>query len=237
MKKIFFLICCLHLAIFSPLLRRGVGGEVLAQDYPDAGSWNTFNIDKAINSKFTALFTEECRLRENFTRLNLFYTNLGIEYKVAKNFKAALVYRWIDKWQDNNTFSYRHRLMLDLTAKHKFGNLTASYRNRTQVEDRDIYSSDNGWLPEWYSRNKFGAKYDMGMRYTPFASVEFRYQFHDPRNIESDKTWHRDRYVLGAEYKINNKSTFSAYYLIQREYNVLSPQNLYIVGLEYSLSL
>ncbi|MBI4932176.1 MAG: DUF2490 domain-containing protein [Bacteroidetes bacterium] len=208
-----------------------------SQDYPDAGSWNTLNIDKAINGKLTALFTEECRFKENFSRLNLFYTNLGIEYKVAKNFKVALIYRWIDKFQDDNSYSFRHRLMLDLTFKQKFGKLTASYRNRTQVEDRDIYSSDNGSVPEWYSRNKFGAKYDMGKRYIPFASVELRYQFRDPRNIESDKTWHRERYVLGAEYKINNKNIFSAYYLIQREHNVLSPQNLYIVGLEYSLSL
>ena len=224
-KKLFFAFCFLPSAFCH------------TQDYPDAGSWNTINIEKEINTKCTVLFTEECRFKENFSRLNLFYTNLGIEYKVAKNFKAALVYRWIDKYQDDNTFSFRHRLMLDLTVKHKFSNFTVSYRNRTQVEERDVYSSDNGSNPEWYSRNKFGVKYDMGKRYTPFASAEFRYQFHDPRNFESDKTWHRDRYVFGAEYKINNKNTFAPYYLIQREYNVLSPQNLYIVGLEYTLSL
>ena len=211
--------------------------KLLAQDYPDAGSWNTFNVEKTINSKFTFLFTEELRLKENFTRLNLFYTNLGMEYKVTKNFKAALVYRWIDKYQDDDSYSFRNRLMLDLTLKKKFGKVTFSYRNRTQVEARDIYTSAAGKIPEWYSRNKIGAKYDMGKRYTPFASAEFRYQFHDPRNVESDGYWHRDRYVLGAEYEINKKNTFSAYYLIQREYNVLSPQNLYIVGLEYTLSL
>ena len=86
--------------------------HAFSQDYSDAGMWNTFNIEKEINSKITFLFTEECRIKENFSRLNLFYTNLGLEYKVAKNFKAALVYRWIDKYQDDNTFSYRHRLML-----------------------------------------------------------------------------------------------------------------------------
>jgi predicted porin len=156
---------------------------------------------------------------------------------VAKNFKAALVYRWIDKYQDDNSYSFRHRLMLDLTAKHKFGNATISYRNRTQVEVRDIYSSAAGAVPEWYSRNKFGVKYDLGKRYTPYASVEFRYQFHDPRNIESDGTWHRDRYVLGMDYELNKKSTFGVYYLIQREYQVVSPQDMFIVGLEYSHSL
>ena len=219
------------ISIFSYI---GIG---FSQDYLDAGSWNTLNIEKELNSKFTALFTEEFRLKENFSRLNLFYTNLGIEYKAAKNFKAALVYRWIDKFRDDNTFSYRHRLMLDLTCKHKFGKIIMSYRQRLQVEGRDIYSSENGSNLEWYSRNKFGVKYDMEKRYTPFVSVEFRYQLHDLRNIESDKTWHRNRYAIGIEYKINNNNIFAAYYLIQREYNVLSPQNLYIAGLEYTLSL
>lgn len=208
-----------------------------SQDYPDAGSWNTFNLEYTLNPKFIGLFTQECRIKENFSRLNLFYTNLGIEYKAAKNFKAALVYRWIDKYQDDNSYSFRHRLMLDLTFKQKFGKLTASYRNRAQVEARDIYSSDDGAAPEWYSRNKFGVKYDMEKRYTPFVSAEFRYQFHDPRAVDSDRTWHRGRYVLGAEYKINNRNMVSAYCLIQHEWNVPTPQTQYIAGLEYNLTL
>jgi hypothetical protein len=229
MKKVFFIFlfayCLLPIA------------DCYSQAYPDAGSWNTFNLDKEISKKITALFTQECRIKENFSRLNLFYTNLGIEYKVAKNFKAALVYRWIDKYQDDNTFSFRHRLMLDLTVKHKFGRFTASYRNRTQVEKRDIYSSENGKVAEWYSRNKFALKYDLNRKFTPYASVEFRYQIHDRRNIESESTWHRSRYALGCDYNINTRNTFGVYYLVQQEYNVLLPNDLYIIGLEYSLSL
>ena len=205
--------------------------------YSDAGSWNTFNVDVKINKKVTGIFTEECRFKENFTRLNLFYTNLGIEYKVSDFFKAALVYRFIEKFQDDNSFSFRHRLMLDLILKKKFGKFGVSYRQRLQAEERDIYSSDIGAEPEWYSRNKFAVKYDTDKRYTPYASIELRYQFRNPREWQSDNTWHRNRYALGVDYKLNKKSTFGLYYLIQQEYNVVLPQNLYIVGLEYSLSL
>lgn len=235
-KKIFFTVCCLQFAIGSPLFWRGSGGEAFAQDYPDAGLWNTINIDKAISKSFTLLFTEECRFKENFSRLNLFYTNLGIEYKATKNFKTALIYRWVNKFQDDNTFSYRHRLMFDLTYKVKAGKFNFSYRHRLQAERRDIYSSDRGSISEWYSRNKFVAKYDMEKRYIPYAGVELRYQLYNPREIESDQTLHRSRYFLGVDYKINLKNTFGAYYLIQREWNTLNPQSLYIVGLEYSLS-
>jgi hypothetical protein len=231
-KKIFFLISYWYCVFFY------LGtGKATAQNYPDAGSWNTFNIEYGINSRFTALFTEEYRVKENFSRLNLFYTNLGIEYKATKYFKAALVYRFIDKYQDDNTFSYRHRLMLDLTLKKKFGKFGLSYRQRLQAEKRDIYSSDDGTTNEWYSRNKFAVKYDLDKPYTPYVSVELRYQLHNPRKIESDQTWHRVRYVVGVDYKLNDRSAFGVYYLIQREWNVIDPQHQYIVGLEYTLSL
>ncbi|MBK5285895.1 MAG: hypothetical protein JJE25_10885 [Bacteroidia bacterium] len=55
--------------------------------------------------------------------------------------------------------------------------------------------------------------------------------------MESDKTWHRARYALGFDYEFNKKSTFGIYYLIQHEWNVSMPENLYIIGLEYSLTL
>ncbi|OFX35870.1 MAG: hypothetical protein A2X08_01235 [Bacteroidetes bacterium GWA2_32_17] len=205
--------------------------------YPDAGSWNTFNVDYKLNKKLSAVFTEELRFKENFTRLNLFYTNLGLEYKLSNMLKVAIIYRFVEKYQDDNSFSFRHRIMFDLTLKKKFDKIGFSYRQRVQAEKRDIYSSDIGYLPEWYSRNKFTLKYDTDKRYTPYAAVELRYQFRNPREWESDNTLHRSRYSIGVDYKINKKSTFGLYYLIQREFNVVNPQYLYIVGMEYSISL
>jgi len=204
--------------------------------YPDAGSWNTFNVDYKLNKKLSAVFTEELRFKENFTRLNLFYTNLGLEYKLSNMLKVAIIYRFVEKYQDDNSFSFRHRIMFDLTLKKKFDKIGFSYRQRVQAEKRDIYSSDIGYLPEWYSRNKFTLKYDTDKRYTPYASVELQYQFRNPREWESDNTLHRSRYSIGVDYKINKKSTFGLYYLIQRKFNVVNPQYLYVVGLEYSVS-
>lgn len=205
--------------------------------YPDAGSWNTFNVNYGITKKITFLYTQECRFRENYSRLNLFYTNLGIEYKANKYFKTSLVYRWIDKYMDEDRFSFRHRLMWDATVKYPYKKLSLSYRHRLQVEGRNFQSSDAGKIPEWYSRNKFELGYDITKKLSPYVSGEFRYQLHDPRSIESEHTWHRTRWAFGVDYQYSPKSKFGIYYLIQREYNVSTPENLYITGLEYALSL
>ena len=214
-----------------------ITSELYSQSYPDAGLWTTFNIEYSLNTRTSVLVTQECRLKENYSRLNLLYSNLGFEYRILKSFKAALTYRFVNKYQDDNAMSYRHRLMLDLTLKNKFGKLNVSYRHRLQVEGRDLYSSESGRVPEWYSRNKFEVKYDIEKRYTPYVSAEFRYQFYDPRNVESNSTWHRNRYVTGIDYKINDKNKVGLYYLIQHEYNVSLPETQFIIGLEYSLSL
>jgi hypothetical protein len=226
MKKLVFLLIAL-----------GAMPDVFGQATNDAGLWTTFNLDKKLNDKFSIFATEEFRLRENFSRVNLFYTDLGVEYRPVKVLKVALSYRLIEKNLDDDSYSYRHRFMLDITLKKKFGKFVLSYRQRLQREVRNINSSSDGFMPEWYSRNKFTVKLDLDKKITPYIAAEFRYQIVNPRAVEINGLWHRNRYSAGLDYKVNDKNAFGLYYLVQQEYNVSAPQNLYIVGIEYSLSL
>ncbi len=235
MKKIF-------LVIIINFLLLGNSVSVFAKlsnspAYPDAGIWNTFSLSYALNKKYAILFTEEFRLKENYSRLNLLYTNIGLEYKINSYLKTSLVYRFIDKYMEYDRFSFRHRLMWDASIKKESNKFSLSYRHRLQVEKRNIYSSESGNVAEWYSRNKFEIGYAWNDKFSPYVAVEFRYQIFDPRNQESNATWHRIRYQAGVDYKISKKSKVGVYYLVQHEYNVPAAENLYITGLEYSLSL
>jgi hypothetical protein len=225
-KLVAYLFVCCSLSAYSQA----------TEPSQDAGLWTTLNLDKQFNEKLSVFLTEEFRMKENFSSVNLFYTDIGVEVRPVKFLKVSLAYRSIQKSLIDETYSFRHRLMLDITLKQKIGNFALAYRQRLQSEVRDIYSSDNGNLPEWYSRNKFSVKYDFGKAVSPYLAVELRYQINDPRLIESNGTWHRTRYILGMDYKINDKNTFGLYYLIQNEYNVKTPQTIYILGLEYSYS-
>lgn len=206
--------------------------------YPDAGMWNTFSVEKLVNQKFSLALDHETRLNENFSQLNLFYTNIGASYKPFDFLKIAFAYRHTDKWRkEQKNFSYRHRLMIDITFKKKINPFVLSYRHRLQTEEQDVLTSDDGMLPEWFSRNKFELKLDFDKRYVPYVGIEARYQFRDPRNSDFDNGWHRNRYYTGVDYEINKNNSCGIYYLIQREYDISSPQNLYILGLQYSLTL
>lgn len=227
MKKIIFSFCFLLLFITNSN----------SQTTNDAGLWTTLNIQKDFKKNISVFITEEFRLKSNFTRLNLFYTDLGITVKPVKFLKISLAYRMIEKFLIDNSFSYRHRLMLDIALRKKMNVLVITYRHRLQSEIRNVYSSPNGLFVEWYSRNNLKLKWDINSPIKPYVSAEYRYQIKDSRKAESNHLFHRQRYIIGFDYKLNSRNTLGLYYLIQNEFNVLSPQNIYIVGLEYSITL
>ena len=208
-----------------------------SQQSNDAGMWATLSLQHPLNKKISLVVDQEFRLKENYQRINLFYTNLGIDYKLNKYIKISPTYRAIQKKRLEGTYSYRHRLMLDVTVKKKLNKITIGERIRYQAEVQDFYTSKKGKLVEQFLRFKTDLKYSVASKITPFISCEFRYQIHAPRGDgpDYDKAFHRVRNVLGAEYEINKKNSFSLYYLYQTEFDISTPESIYILGLAYTL--
>jgi Protein of unknown function (DUF2490) len=205
--------------------------------YADAGSWNTLNLTYKVNAKWGLLFTQEFRLRENYSRLNLFYTNVGVNYAVNKQFKIGVIYRLIDKYLEDNTFSFRHRFMNDYSYKFDYKKWGFGLRQRFQIEWRDVYSSELGLYPELFSRTKAEVSFDVTPKLSPYISTEFRAQFTDPRNNADDDNLSRNRTIFGCNYVVNDAIKVGAYFLHQAEFNTITPQIINILGLECNLNI
>jgi hypothetical protein len=210
--------------------------SLYAQEEHDAALWTTLNIQKKLTQSWVIQFTEEFRLRDNFRQLNLFYSDFCLEYRKLDWFRFGVSYRWINKYQAEGWFSYRHRLTLDAIFRSKWRRFGFSYRNRLQTEVQDLNNSADGRIPEWYSRHRVELKYNTKGRFQPFVAYEARFQVKDPRRRESDGLWHRNRFSAGVQYEIDKRNSVSLYYLIQREFSVSSPQQLYVAGLEYNFN-
>jgi hypothetical protein len=207
-----------------------------AQTYRDAGLWTTVSLEYEVTRKLTFVADEEFRLRNNFTEVNLFYTNLGITYSPNRSFKFGLTYRNIQKFRLDGFVSFRNRIMLDFIVKHKINPWTFSMRTRVQGEFQDYYTSEYGKIPEFYLRNKFEIKYDLD-RWTPYASIEFRYQIYERKTPETDGLYHRARPAAGVDFKINKHHSCGVYYLVQKEWNVSEVDELFIAGVQYTVKL
>jgi Protein of unknown function (DUF2490) len=204
--------------------------------YADFGIWNTLNITYKLNNKWGLLFTQEWRIRENASRLNLFYTNIGANYALTKGLKTSFIYRHIDKYLETDYFSFRNRLMWDVSYKKDYSNWNASVRHRLQIEWTDFLTNAFGKEPQLFSRIKAEVGYDIG-RFTPNISTEFRAQWTDPRNNEDDDNLSRNRTIFGLDYALNDAIKLGTYYLYQAEFNTVTPQIINIVGLECNLNL
>jgi hypothetical protein len=224
----------IFLSLTLPVL---LAGGAAGQTYPDAGLWATCSVEYKLNARFTAVADEEFRLKENFSRINLLYTNLGMEYEPLDWLKLGLIYRNIQKADDERGISFRNRLMLDVVLKKKFGLLRASFRTRLQGEVKDYLTSENGQVAEYYMRNKAELKYDLGNRIAPFCSVEFRYQVYERKSPETNGLYHRVRPAIGLDYSVNDSNEIGLYVLAQHEWNVSEPEELLILGIQYDLKL
>lgn len=210
-----------------------------AQQSNDAGMWATLTIQHPLTKKINFVIDQELRLKENYQRINLFYTNVGIDYKLNKSIKISPTYRAIQKKRLEGTYSYRHRLMLDVTLKKKLKKFTLSERVRYQIEVQDFNTSKKGKLTEQFLRFKTDLKYTATEKITPYFSCEFRYQIHAPRGDGPlyDNGFHRVRNVLGAEYEINKKNSINVYYLYQTEFTISTPETIFILGIGYTLTI
>jgi hypothetical protein len=228
----------LRTLIVSVTLLAGVTAHAQTSDF---GSWNTFSVSKDLGKKFSAGGDLELRFGDNLSRLNLFYINLGATYKITKWMRISGVYRFIDKYKDDNTFGFRHRLYVDLSLRQKLldERLILSARSRMQWEWRAAgYGSEAQGVPEIFWRNKFDVKYGVTDKLFPYVSLETRWQIQNPRFPYNDGcNFDRTRLYFGSDYKITDVITVGLYFMQQKEHNVVDPQTLNIIGLEYSISL
>ncbi|MEO8086246.1 MAG: DUF2490 domain-containing protein [Bacteroidota bacterium] len=225
MNKILFL----FLFLTSELL----SGQKLPED---AWLWNTVSVNKQLSKKWSLGVDEELRLFDNMSRVNLFFTNVGVSYKLNRVFKFSLVYRFNNKNQDGEYYSTRHRLYLDIAYKKKvLRNLAVTYRVRFQGQVRDYFSSDVGKNIESYMRHKFDLSYSY-KKYTPYLAAEFRFQISNPSFAEANDLWDRERFYLGCDYDFNKKHALGLYYMIQHDFNNQRAENDFTLGWQYTFS-
>lgn len=203
----------------------------------DLGSWMTFSFNKGLGEKFTLNLDQELRFKDNLSNFNLVFTNLGFTYKVTSFLKVSTVYRFIDKQKGDGSYGIRNRLHTDFVFKIKPKKWSLGYRLRLQSEWRSFgYYSDLTHVPEIYVRNLFKFRYKLNYLISPYVGTELRWQLQNPR-LPWGNGLDRSRLICGLDYNINKKMALGTYFLYQKRWNRSDPQTLYIIGLEFGISI
>lgn len=193
----------------------------------DAQLWNSIEIEKKINKKFTLNLVEEIRFAENISLLDQHFTEIGLEYKLNKHLFFAGGYRFSQKHDIENVYKIRNRWFVEASYKFKFKDLSFVLKSNFHSQYSQYYSSATGKVPENYSQNKLTVKYILNRRFKPYTSVDCYF----PLNDSDLKGIDEIRLVLGNEYSIYKHLILNTFYQIQQEFDVKNPETNFVIGL------
>lgn len=199
----------------------------------DAGMWYSVSLEKKFTQKLSAEVGTELRLNENFSEVGTFFTEAGMGYRFSKLISVSAGYRFTQKRRVEDTYSTRHRFLVNLNLRHKIEMVALTGRIRYQSQYSDVNSSDDGKVPNNYVRTKLSSKIDLNKRYTPYISYEAFIHVNRPEGMLYDNF----RIAAGVEYEFSKKSAIDIGYMIDREVNVNDPWTNYVITVGWAYKL
>ncbi len=199
----------------------------------DAGLWASINLEKKLSKKVSLQFSEELRFNENITELGAIFSEISGEYRYNKMFSISAGYRFTQRRKVDDSYSIRHRYMINLNVKNKIGQFSTNVRVRYQSQFKDVQSSEDGMVPDNYLRTKLSVKYELGKKYTPFISGELFFNVNRPDGILMDNY----RIAAGVDYEFSKRSSVELGYQIDSEIQVANPWTSYVITLGWNYLL
>jgi Protein of unknown function (DUF2490) len=142
----------------------------------------------------------------------------GLSYKPVKGLTLGGSYRFIINPRNTKATEYLHRFALKASYKKKIERFEPSLRIKYTNYTEDLSLGE-------FLRYRAKLEYDIkGSKITPMLSAE---AFH----YLSGNQIYKMRYALGAEYKLNKKSSISLGYML--DYYMTEYQNKHIINLGY----
>lgn len=202
----------------------------------DWASWTSVGIDYKLNKKWTFGLEEQFRLKEDFSAVDEFFTQLSSEYKLFKGFKLGAAIRYIRE-NDNqgNVQGYENhfRFQFDAKYKHKINNLEIGYRLRYQNKNELGVSFNEGDEVKQNLRFKTSLEYNFSnWKLDPKFSAEIFNRI----QANQDNGFSKYRLTIGTDYKIKNFGELGVFYRYEKELNEDYPDVNNIIGLNYTYS-
>lgn len=203
------------------------------EDISDWGLWSAIGLNYELNKKWSFGLEQQLRLKEDFSAVDEYFTQLEAGYKVFKNFKIGGGLRYIrenDNQGNIQGYENHFRFNIDASYKHKFDRVSLRYRLRYQNKNELGISSNDGDYPNQNIRLKGAIKYNLkNWSLDPKFSAEIFNRFQEGE----DNRFNKYRLTFGTDYEIKNFGEIGLFYRMEKELNVNSPETKNIVGLKY----
>ena len=214
------------LFIFALLLSSTL--DCFSQD-KDAAFWPGIKLSHPFNDKLKETVFIQERIENNISKHDNIFFDFCTSYQIFKNLDAEAAYVYVNHVNSDNSHSNQHQFYFDFVWKQKISKrFKFKYTPQFQMQWTDINTSPNGKISENFLRNKFALEYRLKKRIQPFVFIEFR------SNVTRQPFYfNRTRYSAGTTFHLHKKIDIDVYYMLQRGYNEGSPDDLYIIVINF----
>jgi len=193
----------------------------------DANIWSRFAVKYELNSLTKIAVEEEFRFYDNAARLEQNHTEIGLSRELSKRWNGGVFYRFIYETNSDRDYSIGHRGWLQLEYQLLDTDVNVYARTRLQTTFKDVKTSVDGKVPDWYNRYKISAEYKTkGAQWIPDAGLEFWHHLNPSGNPFVNKL----RLSLGLEYRYTKNLRWQIFYGYQKELQVSNPDTDHIYG-------
>jgi hypothetical protein len=197
----------------------------------DFGIWYGISAEHKISKKLEIDLSANIRTFNNASKIEEAFIEGGLGYALNKHFAVGGSYRLTKSIEDNNSYYFRHKIMLDVKGSFPVGNFSFSSRFRFQTGYKTYIQHENDIYPYYIGRIKFKAVYK-----TQTFPVDPYVYFETFCPMFSDKSGkiEKNRYSAGAELNITKRHSVDLEYIFQRDY-LPHLSDISIISVNYNL--
>ncbi|MEO6166973.1 MAG: DUF2490 domain-containing protein [Chitinophagales bacterium] len=207
-----------HILLFLLCIAFLLHSDAVTAQESDFQTWSSAGIKKELSKNTDFLLSQELRLKDNSTRLNSTFTDVGFKYRLFKNLDGGLYYRLII-FPD----AVAHRPYAEMSYEIDIQKWSVEPRLRFQHQEERNEVAKN------YFRPKATLSYKINKQWKPFVAGELFYHAFYYQGSQFDEY----RLSAGVEYDWKKHHALKLFYLFDKEFNVNDPLQRHVTGLAY----
>lgn len=172
------------------------------------------------------ILAEDIRMRDNFTKFDMFLTTAELSYLVNNYFKFGAAYSLLAYFRDGNSYSdyksyweLRNRIYLHATGSVSAGNFKFALREQLRCTFRgnDYYDDRTAVNPIIDLRTRLRVQYAIRSKpLIPYLSVEMFNPLN--RAEQGSRDWISAlQYKIGLVWQVDNKNSLEFFYLLDQK--------------------
>jgi hypothetical protein len=199
----------------------------------DFGIWYGISAEHKLSGKLVIDLSAEIRTFSNAAKIDEAFMEGGITYAFNKNFAISGAYRFSDNIENNNSYYFQHKFILDLKGNLPLGNFSINGRIRFQTRTKTYFKDISDDHPDYTGRMKIKIVYK-----TPTFPVNPYLFVESFTPVFSDKTRiiEKERLGAGLDFSITKNHSASLEYIFQRDY-LPHLSDINVISITYNIKL